>query len=284
MATKLEIHDRVKFTGNCSGGTGTLSVGSGAVSGFRLPADTGAAEAKYWPFLIHDESNNQWEVGLYFEQTNFNTSWGRSGNQIVLASSNSNSAVNFTNTGTDDLTISLVDPALLVGKSLTTLQLSGATLEALVCMNGKDAPASSYDIPLLQSPANAVEGYVGPNGTSHVERCMKRLTTTDDTTTTIATVSLPTSTKNLVFVKAKFLVQSGTDSHVAEGEIVAHYDGSSYEFIGTPDFTVVEEDAGLNAVAYNAAMGTGQFDIQVTGIAATTIEWVVALDITAAEE
>ena len=93
----LKIADRVRET-TTTEGTGTISLG-GAVSNFEtFSANLSNADTTY--YAIVDSTNNTFEVGL--------GTYASSGNTLarttVIASSNSNSAVNF-GTATKDVVI-----------------------------------------------------------------------------------------------------------------------------------------------------------------------------------
>jgi hypothetical protein len=85
----LVVFDRVKETSNTSG-TGTIVL-AGAVTGYQSFALVGNANTTY--YTIADQSGSNWEVGIGTYYTG-NVSLART---TILASSNANAAVNFTN-------------------------------------------------------------------------------------------------------------------------------------------------------------------------------------------
>ena len=86
----LVVKDRVKETTNTTG-TGTLTL-AGAVSGFQAFSAIGNGNTTY--YVIEDPNGTAWEVGLG-TYTSSGTTLARS----VLASSNSDSAINISGTG-----------------------------------------------------------------------------------------------------------------------------------------------------------------------------------------
>ena len=82
--------DRVKETSTTTG-TGTITLAGAATGGFRTFTSVFAnGDTMY--YLIQDQSGSAWEVGL----GTFTTSGTTLARTTVIASSNSNNAVNFT--------------------------------------------------------------------------------------------------------------------------------------------------------------------------------------------
>lgn len=270
---KLQIYDRVKFSGSLTG-TGALSVSS-AEAGFQAPADTGAAEAEWWPFLIHDEATDDWELGIYQEQTNFNLSFDRSSAQVVLASSNSGSAVNFGSGALTTVVVSLVDPALLVEAPQRYFDISSGTINAVGALRSHGGLTTRF--PLVSAAFDgfvdglAAEAATGTQG--HVEQIAKTIVTTDATATAVAVFEIP-SVPCIVVVEGVAAFQDGSGNSRAQTfRGCAHYDGSTAELLGTPSITEVANDTSVTAaisVDYSAGLR-----VVATGVGATTFTWVV---------
>jgi uncharacterized cupredoxin-like copper-binding protein len=110
--------DRVKETSTTTG-TGNITLGGAASGGFRTFSSVYAnADTMY--YCIQDQSGNDWEVG----RGTYNSSGTTLSRTSVLASSNSNSAVNFTS---GSLHVFVIIPAAVMpaNSSLALSPLSG---------------------------------------------------------------------------------------------------------------------------------------------------------------
>lgn len=89
----LTIADRIYET-STSTGTGNMVL-AGAVSGYRRFQDAFSVDSGVttFPYVIEHQTLNEWELGISYLDTT--TQVKRAGAQTVLASSNSNSPVNF---------------------------------------------------------------------------------------------------------------------------------------------------------------------------------------------
>jgi len=105
----LVVKDRVKETSTTTG-TGTFTL-AGAVSGFQSFAAIGNANTTYYTIV----GGTEWEVGLG-TYTSSGTTLSR---DTILASSNSNNAVNFS-AGTKDVFCDYPAPKAVYGDSTDT--------------------------------------------------------------------------------------------------------------------------------------------------------------------
>lgn len=276
---KLQIFDRVKSTATAASATGNVSMDS-SVQGFLQPADTAVAQGQWWPMLIEDEATGDWEVGFYQEQNNFNTEFGRSGNQVVLASSNAGSAVSFS-TASEALTVSVIDPAEFVGNPQQYVSVSAGDIVQRGTLSYPNGNNSRF--PLVSSAyVGFVEGQAADieNGASegHAETVVAGLATTDATATPVFVFEIPSSAC-IAFVEGVALMQDDSgNSRVQTFKGCAHYDGSTAELLGTP--TVDEEANDGSVTAAISVDYSSGLRVVATGEAATDFSWMVKATVT----
>lgn len=268
---KLQIFDRVKSTATAATATGNIDLDT-VVDGFQMPNDTGASQGLWWPMLIEDTSTGDWEVGFYQEQSNFNTEFGRSGNQVVLASSNAGSAVSFSTTA-EALTVSVIDPALFVESPERYVDITSGSIDRTGALYARNDSTTRF--PLISTAfAGHVQGLaaqaaLGTEG--HVEQAVKTITTTDATATAVMVFEIP-SAACVVAVQGIAVFQDGSgNSRVQKFEGCAHYDGTTAELLGTPTVTELANDSGVTA-AISMDYSSG-LRVVATGEAATTFTW-----------
>ena len=157
----LKIADRVRET-TTTEGTGTISLG-GAVGNFEtFSANLSNADTTY--YAIVDSTNNTFEVGL--------GTYASSGNTLarttVIASSNSNSAVNF-GTATKDVFITTPASKMAFLNASGSLISSGGT--SLMEVSSDSTPQLGGNLDLngndIVTTSNA-DLELAPNGTGHV--------------------------------------------------------------------------------------------------------------------
>ena len=157
----LKIADRVRET-TVTEGTGTISLG-GAVGNFEtFSANLSNADTTY--YAIVDSTNNTFEVGL--------GTYASSGNTLarttVIASSNSNSAVNF-GTATKDVFITTPASKMAFLNASGSLISSGGT--SLMEVSSDSTPQLGGNLDLngndIVTTSNA-DLELAPNGTGHV--------------------------------------------------------------------------------------------------------------------
>lgn len=147
----LVLKDRVKETTTTTG-TGTVTL-EGAVAGFDAFSVIGNANTTYYAIVA--QTPGQWEVGIG-TYTSSGTTLSR---DTILASSNSNAAVNFS-AGTKDVfvtypaaeAVTLDDPQTLINKTISADNntLSGIAASSFVLSNGSgniDGAAAQKAIP-----------------------------------------------------------------------------------------------------------------------------------------
>lgn len=89
----LEIRDRVWET-SISQGTADFTLAGAFASGYRtFGSSYTTGSTNTFPYVIENPTNGQWEVGISYLSSG--TVLKRAGSQTVIASSNSNNAVNF---------------------------------------------------------------------------------------------------------------------------------------------------------------------------------------------
>ena len=157
----LKIADRVRETTTTTG-TGTISLG-GAVGNFEtFSANLSNSDTTY--YAIVDSTNNTFEVGL--------GTYASSGNTLarttVIASSNSNSAVNF-GTATKDVFITTPASKMAFLNASGSLISSGGT--SLMEVSSDSTPQLGGNLDLngndIVTTSNA-DLELAPNGTGHV--------------------------------------------------------------------------------------------------------------------
>lgn len=282
---QLQIFDRIKFTGGANALANlTYSGLAGQPAGFDRPADTAAAAGEWWPFLIHDETTDDWEIGLYQETGGSNEEWVRGGSQVVLASSNAGAAVAFTNG--NDLTVSLVDPALLVESPQRLVDVTSGAIDrtgSLLSHNG-----ATTRFPLV---SDAYTGHVDglaaevPSGShqAHVERVATTLTTSDATPTEAFVFEMPSTVGNTCAIVEATIIASkggfGGSHKVMTLKGCAHeVGGGGHTSLGSTTLTVVADPDTLAATA--DTYFAGGLVLEVTGEAATDYVWAVNATVT----
>ena len=159
----LKIADRVRET-TTTEGTGTISLG-GAVGNFEtFSANLSNADTTY--YAIVDSTNNTFEVGL--------GTYASSGNTLarttVIASSNSNSAVNF-GTATKDVFITTPASKMAFLDASGSLISSGGSSVVNTDLSNDTSPQLGGNLDLngndIVTTSNA-DLELAPNGTGHV--------------------------------------------------------------------------------------------------------------------
>jgi hypothetical protein len=149
----LVLADRVKETSTTTGnGTFTLA---GASTGFQSFAVVGNNNTTY--YTIHNPGTNEWEVGIG-TYTSANTTIART---TILASSNSNNAVNFS-AGTKDVFVTYPSEYAVVlndAQTFTAAQsvvATTASMEALT-VRGTTTNTSAFAVQRYSNDANPAE-------------------------------------------------------------------------------------------------------------------------------
>jgi len=277
----VAFHDRVKMEGVSVSGTSSLDPSGGtapdgflSIGGtFGFP-DISASDGALYPLAIVNTSDlTEWEIGLYRWDNGSQVFTRNTTPSIVLASSNSGSWVSFT--AGSDKDVFLVSPAEV--NTLCAAASTGQFIDAVkpISISFSGTFAAPDDV--------AVRSEVGNVGAAQTERYVMEVSTTDDTETEAATILLPASASIAhVHYRVVARVTSGSSPFAAKaltGEFVVTYDGSSRTLVGTPVQTVTGEDAGLSSAAVAINQSASVTQINVTGLASTSIAWAFAVDV-----
>jgi len=281
-----QLHDRVKMEGVSLSGTADLDTSTGtAPARFRALGSAAmfapriaAATNMWYPLLIENESNGEWELGIYKWN---GTVFLRSGNdKLILQSSNSGSLVNFT--AGNDKTVSLVAPVNVLPTYLSvndasTFDLAIPTIAALP----NDGPPRNFP---------NIEPFLTQHIAGTAIACERRATSEKITTATDISGATPfeilrvnSASESTVYIEYKVIIREWPGSppgatKVVRGSFVVAHNGTTNAVVGSPSQTVVAEDSALStaAVGVSAASASGGASIEVTGVAGMNI--VVALE------
>lgn len=137
---------------------------------------------------------------------------------------------------------------------------------------GTSSPANILHIVGTYQQKGITSGYTG----SDLIKGQANVQTTNNTITTILTIAIPTSPDTAVFVKADILCILSTGASAAYGQsfAAAWYNGTTSATISTAP-TITMTNSGSFAVAAAWSVSGNNLLLRVTGIAASTINWVV---------
>lgn len=268
--------DRAKKEGVSVSGTTSFDPTTGTTpAGFASLGGFGFSDGSLYPLAIVNTSNSEWEVGFY-EWDNTSSFFLRSaGASFVTASPNFNNFVDFT--AGSDKTVILVDPA--AANTLAEANSNGRIVSALVELG------SSISLNRIITQGDRPIRVESVSNKSQTERSTAVVFTGDDTKTQLITFQIPLSASTAVIdYRVVARTTSGSSpfpTKVVAGRFAVAYDGGSRVMVGTPAQTIVGEDTALSGATVTVdEQGPGtKTEINVTGLASTSITWSVVTDV-----